>query len=516
MSYYDSPSERIRIQLEIFCENLTDCISSISNKNKRNIVILLGLAVLFTMRRNSKGIKTIKPGIMGKPPNMMNKPKKPSLLQRLTGKAPKVAPVQQNQVPPKPIQPVPGQVQQPGGLRPPPGQQQIQPIPGQIMPGQPGQPGQQLQQPGGLRPPQQPTGVQGIPNGKTTAMLADSNPQQIMTLDTSIHFYDYGGAQSFAGQIETVQAYDAPNFVSQILNTPGQNKVLVIDGGGLRPDVTAVFDADMGQAAVRNGWKGIIVNGVVRKTSQLSSYQQLGIKALGTSPKKGTNTMGQKGMQVSIGSTQLQPGWWIYADADGVIISQTDISGGMPGAPGQQMPMGQQQMPMGQQQLGAPPQMNQPPGIQPMNNQFGQQSQFGQQNRGTMGQMNPPGMPQMNPPPQQMGMQQPNTMGGIQPMNPPQQMGQQQPPPALNAPKLGQPAQQQQPPRLGVLQGGYGGAMGLAQKMPGGALGSYSSRKSFSSSPYANNFAKQRKKRKMFKMLLASSIAAICWLVFLR
>ena len=105
--------------------------------------------------------------------------------------------------------------------------------------------------------------------GKSTATLADSNPTSIVSLDPSIHFYDYGGSASFSGQIETVQAYDSPNFVSQVLNQPGQNKVLVIDGGGIRSDMGAVFDGEMANAALRNGWKGVIVHGVVQNVAQL-------------------------------------------------------------------------------------------------------------------------------------------------------------------------------------------------------------------------------------------------------
>jgi len=42
----------------------------------------------------------------------------------------------------------------------------------------------------------------------------------------------------------------------------------------------------MASAALRNGWKGVIVHGVVRNTAQLSRMQ-IGVKALGTSPIKG-------------------------------------------------------------------------------------------------------------------------------------------------------------------------------------------------------------------------------------
>eukprot|EP00985_Skeletonema_marinoi_P033810 scaffold42249_cov146-Skeletonema_marinoi.AAC.1 len=37
--------------------------------------------------------------------------------------------------------------------------------------------------------------------------------------------------------------------------------------------------------------------------------------------------MGQRGGAVNISNAQFQSGWWVFADKDGIIISQTDISG---------------------------------------------------------------------------------------------------------------------------------------------------------------------------------------------
>ena len=168
----------------------------------------------------------------------------------------------------------------------------------------------------------------GVGGGKSLATLVDSNPTSIVVLDPSIHFYDYGGSPSFYGQIETIQAFDSPNFVNQVINLPGQNKVLVIDGGGIRSDLHAVFDSDMANIASRNGWKGVIVYGFVRNVSQLQRLSNFGVKALGTCPIKGKGDVGQKGMELSLGTTQIQSGWWAYADTDGVAFSQMDISGG--------------------------------------------------------------------------------------------------------------------------------------------------------------------------------------------
>lgn len=531
MSYSTPLSERIQIQAEIFCENLTDSVSSISSKHKRNILILLVVGVMFTMKNSRKGIRSVKPGIMG-----TTKVKKPSLLSRLTGKAPKTGIAGSSMSLRQGALGAGGQLGAAGpGQGALGGQLGAAGRPGGLLGGGPGAPAAAT---GGLRgantpgfgmggPPGPPGATMpntmggapgmntmggapsfggaastfGAPSalagGKSTSMLADSNPTSIITLDPSIHFYDYGGMASFSGQIETAQAYDSPNFVSQVLNTPGQNKVLVIDAGGMRPDMGAVFDSNMANAAQRNGWKGVIVHGMIRNVAQLQRTQ-IGVKALGTSPVKGKQSMGQKSMQLSIGNTQLQPGWWIYADSDGMIISQTDISGGSFGGPA----------------VGAPSMMSQPGGIPPpafgaTNTMGGMQSSFGQNT-----------MPQSSfGQPNMMGNTMGNTMGGMQ--NNMQQRN------TLGGPPGATGGIGTTPGGLGgatpgqSMLGGYPSTLGGGSKLAGGyggaALGANSAfsgkRSSFSS---YSNIGKQKRKRKMFKMLLASSIAAIVWLVVLR
>jgi regulator of ribonuclease activity A len=171
-----------------------------------------------------------------------------------------------------------------------------------------------------------------VGGGKGTASLADTNVGSVVALDPTVRLDDYGGSSSFHGQIETVQAYGTTDLVAQMLNQPGQNRVLVIDGGGARSDGAAAFDGIMASSATRNGWRGVIVHGYVRDVATLRQVN-LGVKALGASPIKGNGGMaGQQGVAVGIGATQFQPGWWVYADADGVVISQVDVSGGSFGA----------------------------------------------------------------------------------------------------------------------------------------------------------------------------------------
>ena len=97
-----------------------------------------------------------------------------------------------------------------------------------------------------------------------------------------------------------------------------------MDGGGdLR---AAIFDANMAMAAQRNGWKGVIIHGAVRNARQLATTN-IGIKALGTNPVRGQAQKGQPGAALTFGGFQINPGFWIYADKDGIVISEREISG---------------------------------------------------------------------------------------------------------------------------------------------------------------------------------------------
>lgn len=368
MAYNAPLSERIRIQLEIFCENCTDCFSNLSQNYKRPVLILSGIAVLLTMRSSRRGIKSAKMGgIMGggsgygaygaKKRGFLSKFRKSKPSYGGYGAGAYGAGGTGSSM--YGAGGASGYGSAAGGglsgglssygaaggtLGGAAGSTYGAGLRGtNTMGGAAGGYGSSLGGAGasnfGGASAMTMGGMSAAAGGKSTVTLAVSNPTSTVSLDPSLHFYDYGGSTSFSGQIETVQAYDSPNFVSQVLNQPGQNKVLVIDGGGIRPDMGAVFDGEMANAALRNGWKGVIVHGVVQNVAQLQR-SQIGVKALGTSPMKGKGAMGQKGMALNLGTTQLQPGWWLYADADGVIVSQTDISGGSFGGGGNSMMSG--------------------------------------------------------------------------------------------------------------------------------------------------------------------------------
>ncbi len=131
-------------------------------------------------------------------------------------------------------------------------------------------------------------------------------------------FRDFGGLTQFCGPVSTVQCHEDNTLVKAALDTPGQGRVLVVDGGAsLR---RALVGGNLAAAAARNGWAGIVVDGCVRDVAELTA-SAVGIRALGNMPlpteKRG---QGQRDVAVRVQGVWVRPGDWLYADADGTVI----------------------------------------------------------------------------------------------------------------------------------------------------------------------------------------------------
>ncbi len=136
-------------------------------------------------------------------------------------------------------------------------------------------------------------------------------------------FRDFGGRIAFSGQIVTLEAFEDNTRVRELLEMSGEGRVLVIDGGGSLN--CAMVGGNLGVLAEQNGWTGILVNGCVRDTAELNDCN-VGIKALAAHPRKTEKRgLGDTGVFVSFAGVTFAPGDWLYADADGVIVSSTKL-----------------------------------------------------------------------------------------------------------------------------------------------------------------------------------------------
>ena len=107
-------------------------------------------------------------------------------------------------------------------------------------------------------------------------------------------------------------------MLKSILSEPGDGGVLVIDGdGSLHTALVGDVIAGLGRD---NGWAGLIVNGAVRDATTLRTLD-IGIKALGTNPRKSTKTGdGQRDAVVEFGGVTFVPGEIAYSDDDGIVV----------------------------------------------------------------------------------------------------------------------------------------------------------------------------------------------------
>lgn len=133
----------------------------------------------------------------------------------------------------------------------------------------------------------------------------------------------YGGRESFHGRIATLKLFEDNSLVRKALESSGDGRVLVIDGGGsLR---CALVGDQLAALGVQKGWAGIVVNGCIRDAHAISEMD-IGVMALDTHPLKSIKkNAGESDIAISFGGVTFIPGQYLYADADGVLISPDDL-----------------------------------------------------------------------------------------------------------------------------------------------------------------------------------------------
>ena len=149
------------------------------------------------------------------------------------------------------------------------------------------------------------------------AEFASGNAKQLRLLPDV--YKSYGGGQSFYGQAHTLRCPEDNSRVREAVAQPGEGRVLVVDGGGMTR--RALVGGNLAVMAAKNGWAGILVHGAVRDVAELRAAS-LGIKALALCPlRTDKRGLGDAGVPVMISGYLVQPGDWVYADEDGVLIS---------------------------------------------------------------------------------------------------------------------------------------------------------------------------------------------------
>ena len=137
-------------------------------------------------------------------------------------------------------------------------------------------------------------------------------------------FKDFGGRPSFAGTAYTIKVFEDNGPLRELVLTPGEGRVIVIDGAGsIR---ASLMGGNLAKRAADNGWAGLVIYGCVRDIAELSATP-IGIRAIGLFPRKTERNLhsARVGGAIEILGTTIRAGDWVYADADGIVVADRPV-----------------------------------------------------------------------------------------------------------------------------------------------------------------------------------------------
>lgn len=136
-------------------------------------------------------------------------------------------------------------------------------------------------------------------------------------------FQDFGTTTRFHGPITTLKLFEDNSLVRDTLETDGNGGVLVVDGGGSKR--CALLGGNLAVLAQENNWVGVVVYGCIRDREEIEDTT-VGVKALAAHPLKSRKQgIGEKDIPVHFAGVSFRPGEWLYADVDGMVVSETEL-----------------------------------------------------------------------------------------------------------------------------------------------------------------------------------------------
>ncbi len=131
-------------------------------------------------------------------------------------------------------------------------------------------------------------------------------------------FVNYGERRKFHGAITTLKVHDDNSLVRSTLEQPGGGHVLVVDGGGSMR--CALVGDKLARLGRDNGWAGAVIYGCIRDSAVIGGME-FGLQALGTTPRRSAKGgTGQRDIPVTFHGVTFQPGAFVYADDDGIVV----------------------------------------------------------------------------------------------------------------------------------------------------------------------------------------------------
>ena len=152
-----------------------------------------------------------------------------------------------------------------------------------------------------------------------TADLCDDH-----NLEIAKPIFKLFGANSHChGRIRTVEAINDNSYVKKLLSEDGHGCVMVVDGKG--SEKCALVGDNLAELGFKNGWSGIIVNGCIRDSLEISKIS-ISIKAINLVPNKSEKKdVGKYGIDLFFAGILFKENDYIYSDPDGIVVSSSEL-----------------------------------------------------------------------------------------------------------------------------------------------------------------------------------------------
>ncbi len=135
---------------------------------------------------------------------------------------------------------------------------------------------------------------------------------------------NFGQVSRFGGAVVTIKCHEDNSLIKQCVEEPGAGRVIVVDGGGSRR--RSLLGDMLAEKAVNNGWAGLVIHGSIRDVDEIA-LMALGVQALGACPVKTEKRgAGQRDIALELGGVTINPGDYVYADNNGVIVSTRPLT----------------------------------------------------------------------------------------------------------------------------------------------------------------------------------------------
>ncbi len=157
----------------------------------------------------------------------------------------------------------------------------------------------------------------------TTADLCDEHSHLENFQIVEPLFKSYGKQSHFHGHITTLKMFEDNSLLRQTLESQGNRRVLVVDGGGSKR--CALMGDNLAQLACDNHWAGLIIYGCIRDSATIAKLP-IGIKALDTHPLKSRKRdHSEKDIPITFAGVNFKKDHFLYADEDGIIVAEQKL-----------------------------------------------------------------------------------------------------------------------------------------------------------------------------------------------